>query len=442
MNIALDSKCGPAPPADDRAAELYAERLHAGHVRVDRLFAALLPIQWLAAVAFALWLSPYTWAGEAAAIHAHVWAAVALGGLIVALPLCLIQWHPGRTETRHCVAVAQMLVGALLIHVSGGRIETHFHIFGSLAFLALYRDWRVLILASAVVAMDHFVRGVFWPRSVYGITTASPWRWMEHTAWVLFEDLVLIRGVRQSLAELHDLAARQAEAEAARASVDRLVEERTAELGRANAALVVEVAERRRAEQALRESEERFRLMADSAPVIIFVTDPRFQCTFVNRTGAEFCGVPAEELHGDAWEGLIHPDDLGRYLELRRSVVPGRAAGPGRAAAPPRRRRLSLDGDHRDAPLPPRRHLRRHRQHGGRHHRAQGGRGHAAAGQGGRRGGQPRQERVPRQHEPRDPHADERHHRHDRAGPGHRADARGSASTSAWSGARPTRCWR
>ena len=46
----------------------------------------------------------------------------------------------------------QSLMSALLIHLSGGRIETHFHIFGSLAFLACYRDWRVLVAASAVVA--------------------------------------------------------------------------------------------------------------------------------------------------------------------------------------------------------------------------------------------------------------------------------------------------
>ena len=54
---------------------------------------------------------------------------------------------------------------------------------------------------------------------------------------------------------------------------------------------------------------------------------------------------------------------------------------------------------------------------------AKGGR-RAAKGQGGGRGGQPGQERVPGQHEPRDPHADERHHRHDRAGPGHEPDPR------------------
>jgi len=42
------------------------------------------------------------------------------------------------------------LTSALLIHLSGGRIETHFHIFGSLAFLSFYRDWRVLITATAI----------------------------------------------------------------------------------------------------------------------------------------------------------------------------------------------------------------------------------------------------------------------------------------------------
>ena len=161
---------------------------------------------------------------KSASIHFHVWAAVILGGLIVGLPLRLIRRYPGAAVTRHAVAVAQMLMGALLIHLSGGRIETHFHIFGSLAFLALYRDWRVLITASAVVALDHFLRGIFWPRSVYGVATAEPWRWLEHAAWVVFEDVVLIRGCRQSLAELRDLAARQAEAETARASVERVVE--------------------------------------------------------------------------------------------------------------------------------------------------------------------------------------------------------------------------
>ena len=73
-----------------------------------------------------------------------------------------------------------MLMGALLIHLTGGRIETHFHVFGSLAFLAFYRDWRVLVPATVVVALDHLLRGIFWPQSVYGVLVASEWRWLEH----------------------------------------------------------------------------------------------------------------------------------------------------------------------------------------------------------------------------------------------------------------------
>jgi signal transduction histidine kinase len=60
-----------------------------------------------------------------------------------------------------------------LIHLTGGRIETHFHVFGSLAILAFYRDWRVLIPATAIVAVDHALRGLHWPESVCGVAVPA-----------------------------------------------------------------------------------------------------------------------------------------------------------------------------------------------------------------------------------------------------------------------------
>src|SRR4051795_1790734 len=96
--------------------------------------------------------------------------------------------HPGLVLTRHTVAVGQMLMSALLIHLTGGRIETHFHVFGSLAFLAFYRDWRVLINATIITAVDHLARGVYFPTSVYGVASGASWRWLEHAGWVAFED--------------------------------------------------------------------------------------------------------------------------------------------------------------------------------------------------------------------------------------------------------------
>jgi hypothetical protein len=77
-------------------------------------------------------------------------------------------------------------MSALLIHLSGGRIETHFHVFGSLAILAFYLDWSVLLTATVVVAADHLVRGLVWPESVYGIVNPEWWRFLEHAFWVVF----------------------------------------------------------------------------------------------------------------------------------------------------------------------------------------------------------------------------------------------------------------
>ena len=181
--------------------------------RTDRLFAVLMVLQWLFGIAAAIWISPRAWAGTRSGVHVHVWAAVFLGGLISALPIGLALLRPGRPSTRHTIAVAQMLTSALLIHLTGGRIETHFHVFGSLAFLAFYRDWRVLPTATLVVAADHLVRGAFWPQSVYGVLGVNNWRFLEHAGWVIFEDAVLVLSCLSGTRELRQIAERTAEFE-------------------------------------------------------------------------------------------------------------------------------------------------------------------------------------------------------------------------------------
>ena len=99
-----------------------------------------------------------------------------------------------------------MLVSVLLIDVTGGRIETHFHVFGSLAFLAFYRDWRVLVTASGVAAIDHFVRGFWWPQMIYGTANVSPYLWLEHVWWVVFEDFFLFLAIHKSIQESKEVA--------------------------------------------------------------------------------------------------------------------------------------------------------------------------------------------------------------------------------------------
>lgn len=197
----------------DRAQEIFEQHQKDIHARTDRLFGKLFVLEYLAGIAAAVVISPKTWIGAQSAVHVHVYAAVILGAVIFSFPWFLILTRPGHPFTRQMVAISQMMFSALLIHLSGGRIETHFHIFGSLAFLSFYRDWRVLASASLIVALDHFLRGVFWPISVYGTLSSDSWRWLEHTSWVIFEDVFLFFAISQSVKEMKSIASRQAETE-------------------------------------------------------------------------------------------------------------------------------------------------------------------------------------------------------------------------------------
>ncbi len=183
----------------------FRNALHEVRVSYDQWFAVLLPIQWVGAMILTLIVSPLTWSGAYSSIHLHLLASVFLGGLISLFPAYIGWRYSGRTSTRHLIAVSQMLMSALLIHITGGRIETHFHVFVSLAFLACYRDSRVLISAAAVVVVDHLLRGFFWPESVFGVLAASPFRTLEHGAWVAFEVFILTLSIRWSHTEMREI---------------------------------------------------------------------------------------------------------------------------------------------------------------------------------------------------------------------------------------------
>jgi signal transduction histidine kinase len=232
----------PAPANDRetllRAEGLYEERLSSVYRRRDQVFVWLFVAQWIFAIAIALFWSPLGWAGKVHSTHVHVYFAVFFGAALTVPTVFMVRAWPGTALTRYTIAVLQMMWSALLIHLSGGRIETHFHVFGSLAFLAFYRDWKVLVPATLAVAGDHLLRGLLWPESVYGIANPEWWRFLEHAFWVVFENVVLVMGILESRKEMHALAEHQANLENLNRTVEQKVVERTNELGRANASLV------------------------------------------------------------------------------------------------------------------------------------------------------------------------------------------------------------
>ena len=73
--------------------------------------------------------------------------------------------------------------------------------------------------------------------------------------------------------------------------------------------------ERKRAEQALRESEQRFRVMADSAPILMWMSGTDKRCTDFNRGWLEFTGRTLQQELGDGWTENVHPADLQKCFQ-------------------------------------------------------------------------------------------------------------------------------
>jgi len=74
-----------------------------------------------------------------------------------------------------------------------------------------------------------------------------------------------------------------------------------------------DITDRTRAEEASRESEHRFRIMADGLPLVIWVHDAQGRLQFVNQPYCEFFGVTPEQVAGPNWQPLVHPDDVAAY---------------------------------------------------------------------------------------------------------------------------------
>ncbi len=287
-----------------RANELFLEHQLEIHKRTDRLFVWLMGAQWIAGIVFALYVSPLAWYGPVSRTHLHVYAAVFVGGVISLFPALLGLFRPGLPSTRYTIATAQMLMGALLIHLTGGRIETHFHVFGSLAFLAFYRDWRVLVPATVVVAADHVIRGAFWPQSVYGVVIASQWRWLEHAAWVVFEDVFLVASCRQAVVEMKQTATR-------------------------TAALEQEIGVRQEAEHDARNSRARNDAILEVALDCVVLMDESGHVAQFNPAAERTFGYSAAEAVGQDLAELVVPAE---HRETHRSAVRNYLAASGDGA--------------------------------------------------------------------------------------------------------------
>jgi methyl-accepting chemotaxis protein len=179
----------PPPPRSDGGANRDSARmsvLEDGYRRTDRFLAWLL----VGHLALALALAPVrgTWM-----------AALLIGGALSGISMLCARLAPGQLVTRMTIASALMLYSGLIIYQTGGMIEMHFHVFGGLAFLLMYRDWRVPVVGAVVIAVHHVVLHELQHRGVPVFLFADHMGYhivAIHAAWVVFETSVLVTMAR------------------------------------------------------------------------------------------------------------------------------------------------------------------------------------------------------------------------------------------------------
>ncbi|WP_254772674.1 PAS domain-containing hybrid sensor histidine kinase/response regulator [Nitrosospira multiformis] len=90
-------------------------------------------------------------------------------------------------------------------------------------------------------------------------------------------------------------------------------------------AYVVDITERKRVEHSLRESEARFRALAEASPALIWQVDPQGNAVYLNQRYRYMFGKNLEELMPTGWRGLLHPDDAPAYIAAFERALHDRA---------------------------------------------------------------------------------------------------------------------
>jgi PAS domain S-box-containing protein len=151
-------------------------------------------LTWFHALVIALVgpLAGYSWEFTfAAGFHEGTVLHTIFEGLIVALfALAGSSGKGSRTFRASAISFGLISSSAILVHLSGGYIELHFHFFVMLVFLALYHDWVPYLVAVTFVAVHHGIVGTLWPEEVFNhpAALAAPWTWAGiHAFFILFQ---------------------------------------------------------------------------------------------------------------------------------------------------------------------------------------------------------------------------------------------------------------
>lgn len=199
---------------------------------------------------------------------------------IIALPALVAGRFQSRSARAMAVTFGLLSSSGILVHFTGGLIESHFHFFVMVTVVALYQDWKPLLLAVGYVAVQHGTVGIIDPESVYNHFAAfeNPILWaLIHAAYILFLVGVLLSNWRLA---------------------DKAEAERSA-------------------------SEHRFRRSFEEAPIGMALADATGRFLQINRALTRMLGYGTDQLVGSSMKSLAHADDLATLEEAWQSLTSG-----------------------------------------------------------------------------------------------------------------------
>jgi PAS domain S-box-containing protein len=207
---------------------------------------------------------------------AHAWMET----LPVAVLASLATWPSSPRLRSSMAALGLVTSSAVLVHLSGGVIEMHFHFLVMMAVITLYHDWLPLGLAAAYVVLHHAVIGALAPPAVFNHpdAVAQPLRWAAiHIFFILCGSLAGVVSWRLN----------------------------------------------ERSNDELRRARELFKDAFDGASIGMALVALDGRWLEVNRSVCEITGYSAAELLTKRFQDITHPDDLAEDVELLRRLVDG-----------------------------------------------------------------------------------------------------------------------
>lgn len=153
--------------------------------------------------------------------------------------------------------------------------------------------------------------------------------WVERNSRMIFDDQGNLMGETGVLRNIEDQVQIEETLRDVKNDLEKRVTERTEALREANEKLLKENEERKRIEKDLRESEKRFRELADFLPQPVYEMDMKGKIKYMSHVGYEMAGYTKEELKEIGYfEKIIHPDDRERFHQNMGLLISGKKAPP------------------------------------------------------------------------------------------------------------------